>query len=68
VRERLDDKPISEALRGAFANASAQRVGARSVLQGILSSERSALSLNDLLARRRKRKPAATSNQPQQPT
>lgn len=54
AHERLDDKPISEALNAAFVNASDQRVGTRSVLQGLLTSERHTLSLDDLLKRRRK--------------
>lgn len=69
ARENLDDKPISDTLKAAFVNASDQRVGARSILQGILASEGHALSLADFLKRRRKPAAAATdpSPTPQQP-
>ncbi len=66
AHERLDDTPISDALKAAFLNASDQRVAARAVLQGFLTSEHSALSLDDLLQRRRKRasKPAQDAVSP----
>lgn len=68
VRERLDDKPLSDALRVAFTYANAQRVGARSVLEGVLASEQSALSLPDLLKRRHKRAAKPTQDTTQDTT
>jgi hypothetical protein len=61
VKERLADKPISDALKAAFVNASAQRGGARGMIQAVLLSEGSALSLDDFLRKRIKRKAATAT-------
>jgi hypothetical protein len=62
VRERLDDKPISDALRAAFLTASAHRSGARAVIQGVLTMEGSDLTIDAFLKRRVKRKTAKAAD------
>lgn len=59
VSERQDDKPLSDALKAARVNAMAQRSAGRNMLQSILDSERTGLSLTNFLKRRAKPKTKA---------
>jgi hypothetical protein len=68
VRERLDDKPISEALKSAMLRANAHRSGARAMIQGLLTMEGSDLTLAAFLKRRAKRKPTQASADSATPT
>ena len=53
VAERLDDKPLSNALKAAKVNALAQRSAGRKLLQAILESERKTMTIEHFLTKRR---------------
>lgn len=64
LKERLDDKPLTERLRTAKAAAHLQRIALRQHLQSILTSENNPTDLNDFLKKRRANKPKPTPPTP----